>query len=108
MAQAGEGNTGEELLQLLVRLDKIECPELVAPVLDQLNEGDEQSPWMWPMNNQALQQYTGDLLSHLLDSRVAEEPQDDATEAVGMHIREAQVVCEGSEHPKASLRVELL
>lgn len=108
LAQACEGHTGEELLQLLVGLHKIKSPELIAAILDQLNEGDQKSPGMWPVDDQTLQQHTCDLLADLLDTSVAEEPQDDATEAVSVHVGEAQMVCEGREHPESSLRVEML
>ncbi len=44
------------LLDLWGTVHKIMAPELKGRVLDQLNEGDEQTPWVRPVHNQPLQQ----------------------------------------------------
>ena len=41
-------------------------PELVAWVLDEFDEGHEQAPGVRPIDNETLQQHTGDLLLHHL------------------------------------------
>ena len=38
-------------------MDELVCPELEGGVLDQLDEGDEQAPGVWPVHNQPLQQH---------------------------------------------------
>lgn len=44
------------LLDLWGAVHKIMAPELEGRVLDQLNEGDEQTPRVGPVHNQPLQQ----------------------------------------------------
>lgn len=44
------------LLNLWGAVHKIMAPELKGRVLDQLYEGDEQTPWVRPVHNQPLQQ----------------------------------------------------
>lgn len=44
------------LLDLWGAVHKIMAPELKGRVLDQLYEGDEQTPWVRPVHNQPLQQ----------------------------------------------------
>lgn len=44
------------LLDLWRAVHKIMAPELKGRVLDQLYEGDEQTPWVRPVHNQPLQQ----------------------------------------------------
>lgn len=44
------------LLDLWGTVHKIMAPELKGRVLDQLNEGDEQTPRVRPVHNQPLQQ----------------------------------------------------
>jgi len=43
-------------------VDELMMPELELWVLDQFNKGDKKAPRMRPVDNQPLQQYTGDLL----------------------------------------------
>jgi len=44
------------LLDLWGAVHKIMAPELKGRVLDQLYEGDQQTPWVRPVHNQPLQQ----------------------------------------------------
>lgn len=62
LAHARSGHTLKESLNLLSTVSEVIRPEIVSGVLDQLNEGDEQAPWVWPVHNQPLQQDSGDLL----------------------------------------------
>ena len=48
----------DPLFNLGCTVDKVVFPEVVARVLDQLNEGDEQSPGVRSVHNQTLQQNT--------------------------------------------------
>ena len=43
-------------------MSEVICPEVVSWVLDQLNESDQQAPWMRPIHNQSLQQHPCNLL----------------------------------------------
>ena len=49
------GNRLKQLLDLWGAVDKLVRPELEGGVLDQLDEGDEQAPGVWPVYNQPLQ-----------------------------------------------------
>ena len=46
----------EELLDLGGAGDELVLPELEGGVLDELDEGDEETPWMRSVHNQPLQQ----------------------------------------------------
>lgn len=43
-------------------MDKVMIPELVHWVLDQIDERYQQTPWMWPVDNQSFQQNKRNLL----------------------------------------------
>ena len=47
------------LFDLWSTVDKLVLPEVVGGVLDELNEGNEQAPWMWPVDYQSLKQDSG-------------------------------------------------
>ena len=51
-------NNMDPLFNLGCTVDKVVFPEVVARVLDQLDEGDEQSPGVRSVHNQTLQQNT--------------------------------------------------
>ena len=38
-------------------MDKLMIPEFVSWILDKLNERNQKSPRMWPIDNQSLQQH---------------------------------------------------
>lgn len=42
-------------------MDKIVFPELVLGILDEFDEGDEQSPWVWTIDDQSFQEDACDL-----------------------------------------------
>ena len=54
----------EQALNLRCAVRELQAPEVVSRVLDELNEGDEQPPWVRPIHYQALQQHARDLLLH--------------------------------------------
>mmetsp|Transcript_45539 Transcript_45539/g.96821 ORF Transcript_45539/g.96821 Transcript_45539/m.96821 type:complete len:203 (-) Transcript_45539:4056-4664(-) len=74
------------------------APELVLGVLDQLNEGDEESPGMGALGDESLQQHTRNLL---LDALVAlgliEEVECNAREVVRVAGRVSELVGDGIE-----------
>lgn len=43
-------------------MHKVVIPKLIAGILDELNEGDEKTPRMWPIHNQTFEQDTCYLL----------------------------------------------
>ncbi len=49
-------------------------PEVVSRVFDELNEGDEQSPWVRPVHNQPLQEHARDLFLDDLQSLTSLHP----------------------------------
>jgi hypothetical protein len=63
-AHAGLRDGFEEALNLGVAVREGEGPEVVARVLDQLDEGDEQAPGVRPIDYQPLQQHARYLLLH--------------------------------------------
>ena len=74
LAHARSGNAFKQTLNLLRTMSEVVSPKVVARVFDKLDEGDEQAPWMWPVDNQPLQQYPCDLLLHnLLQSQNVKE-----------------------------------
>lgn len=62
LPHAGPGHALKQALNLLRTVSEVISPEVVAWILDQLNEGDQQAPGVWSVHNQTLQQHTGDLL----------------------------------------------
>ena len=62
LPHAGPGHALKQALNLLRTVSKVISPEVIAWILDQLNEGNQQTPGVWSVHNQTLQQYTGDLL----------------------------------------------
>lgn len=48
-------------------------PEFVDGVFDQLDERDEQSPGVWSVHDESLQQHPGDLLLHGLGVGLGEQ-----------------------------------
>ena len=62
LTHAGPGNTLKQPLDLLSTMGEVVGPEVVSWVLDQLNESDEQAPWVWSVHNQPFQQDPCNLL----------------------------------------------
>ena len=54
----GRHNNKDPLFNLRCTVDEVVFPEVVAGVLDQLDEGDEQPPGVRSVHNQTLQQNT--------------------------------------------------
>lgn len=97
-------------------VDEVVIPELVRRILDELDERDEQSPRMWSVDNQALEQNSRNLLLQCESSLVmvsdgrmindvthlngfgvgfVEEVQQCTAEVVGVDVRIAQLVSDG-------------
>ena len=55
-------------------MHKLVIPELVHRILNQLDESDQQTPRMWPVDNQALHQHTGNLLLEERIRRISLHP----------------------------------
>ena len=53
------GQTWFLLFNLWGTVYKVMAPELEGRILDQLNEGDEETPWVRPVHYQPLQQNPG-------------------------------------------------
>mmetsp|Transcript_8574 Transcript_8574/g.22973 ORF Transcript_8574/g.22973 Transcript_8574/m.22973 type:complete len:294 (-) Transcript_8574:5821-6702(-) len=83
-------------------------PEVVAWVLDEFDEGDEQTPGVGAVHNEALQQHARDLLTRSLRLAVHEQRQQHAREEVGVGVGEAQLVGNGVQHQVARLAVCLV
>ena len=62
LAHTRPGHALKQPLNLLSTMSEVICPEVVAWVLDQLDESYQQPPRVWPIDNEALQQDTCDLL----------------------------------------------
>ena len=62
LPHAGPGHALKQTLNLLRTVSEVVSPEVVAWILDQLDECDQQAPGVWSVHNQTLQQYPGDLL----------------------------------------------
>lgn len=56
------GHALEDTRDLRRRTHKRVVPEAVVYILDQLDEGDEEAPGVWPAHDQALQKYSRNLL----------------------------------------------
>lgn len=50
------------LSNLRAVLDEIQVPELILLAFDQVQKGDNDTPWMWAVDNESLKEYTRDLL----------------------------------------------
>mmetsp|Transcript_10100 Transcript_10100/g.24108 ORF Transcript_10100/g.24108 Transcript_10100/m.24108 type:complete len:339 (+) Transcript_10100:48-1064(+) len=107
-AKAGVGHALEELLHLRRTFHEAVVPKLVASVLDQLYEGNQQAPRVRSVHDEALQQDSGDLLPHHLVAGVGEEVQQDAAEVVRVRVRVAQVVRDGPQKQVPALIVEVV
>ena len=62
LAHAGLGHALKQALNLGRAVGEAQLPEVVARVLDELDEGDQQAPGMRPVHYEALQEHARDLL----------------------------------------------
>lgn len=81
-------------------------PKAVVWVLDQLNKRDEQTPRMWSIDNQTLQQHTGNLLLCNILFAFHKQIQQDTAKVMCMTIRIAQLVRNGTQEQITTLQVE--
>ncbi len=73
-------------------MNKLVFPEIIGGILDQLNERDEQSPWVWSIHNQPLQQHTCYLLLNSFSVSFSKQRQQGTTKIVGVAVGVAQLV----------------
>ena len=77
-------------------------PELELSVLDELNEGDEQSPGVWSVDNESLQQHPCDLLLDGLRVGLSKQVEHGAGEVVRVTVRVTQLVGDGVQEQVAA------
>lgn len=80
------------LLNLWCAVHKLVAPELVHGVLDQLDEGDEETPRVRAVDDQPLEQHPGDLLLHGLRISFSEQVQQAAAEVMRVAVGVAQLI----------------
>jgi len=88
-------------------VDEGALPEVVASVFDKLDEGDQESPRVWPVHDQPFQQYPGDLLHDDVTLSMEKEEEEDAGEVVGVVVGVAELIDDGVEHIVPALGVEV-
>mmetsp|Transcript_29531 Transcript_29531/g.65382 ORF Transcript_29531/g.65382 Transcript_29531/m.65382 type:complete len:496 (-) Transcript_29531:1158-2645(-) len=106
-AHAAVGDALEQALDVGGAAREFMAPEVVPWVLDQLNEGDQQAPWVWPVDDEPLQQHTRDLLLDKLHLDLRKQRKQHAREVVGVAVGVAQLVGNGIEQQVAPLTVQL-
>mmetsp|Transcript_25033 Transcript_25033/g.69879 ORF Transcript_25033/g.69879 Transcript_25033/m.69879 type:complete len:303 (-) Transcript_25033:2245-3153(-) len=106
-AHARARHTLKQFFDLLGAACEGVAPEVVARVLDELDEGDEQPPRVRAVDDEPLEQHPRDLLLHYLLPRLREEVQQHTREIVGVVVGVAQLVGDGIEQQIAALRVEV-
>ena len=62
-------------------------PKVVGGILYELNESDEQTPGVWPIHYQSLQQDSCDLLLYGFSISLGKQRKQSAAEVVGVAIR---------------------
>ena len=83
------------LFNLWSTVDKLVLPEVVSGVLNEFNEGDEQSPRMRAVYYQPLQENSSDLLLNGFSIGLGEQREKGTTEVVGVVIGIAKLVGNG-------------
>lgn len=73
-------------------MNKLMWPEFVDGVFDEFDERDEQSPGVWSVDDESLEEHPGDLLLHGLGVGFSEQVQEAAREVVRVAVRVAQLV----------------
>jgi len=101
------GHRLEELLDLGRTLHELVGPELERRVLDEFDEGDEESPGVGPVHNQPLQQHPGDLLLDGLSVGLAEQVEQEAGEVVGVRVGVSQLVGDTVEEEIPTLGIHI-
>lgn len=82
------------------------APELEWWILDELNEGDEKSPWVRAIHYQPLQQDPGDLFLDGLCICLSKEVQEGAAEVVSVTVGVAQLIGDGIQEQVAACSEE--
>lgn len=78
------------------------APELEGWVLDELDEGDEEPPGVWPIDNQSFQQHPCNLLLDGFSVGFSKEMEKCATEVVGVAVGVSQLVGNGVQEQIAT------
>mmetsp|Transcript_24713 Transcript_24713/g.51280 ORF Transcript_24713/g.51280 Transcript_24713/m.51280 type:complete len:218 (-) Transcript_24713:6658-7311(-) len=81
-------------------------PKLVLGVFDQFNEGNEQSPWMWALSDETLQQNTSDLFLNSVVFSLVEEIQHDARKIMRVTRRVTELIRDSVEAQIPSMIVK--
>ena len=83
------------LLNFRSAVDELVVPELELRVLDEFNEGDEETPWVRSVDNQPLQQHACYLLLYRLRVCFGKQVQQSAAEVVRVAVGIAQLIGNG-------------
>jgi hypothetical protein len=86
-------------------LDVLLLHELEFWVLYQLSKTDHESPRMWPLSLESLQEYLGNLLKDYFSTGLSLDGEDDAREVEGVPTWESELVHDGVQEAKTSLIV---
>lgn len=68
------------------------APEIVTWVLDKFDKGDQESPRVWPVHNEPLEQDSGYLFLDLLCLAFCEQVQQNTAEVVSVAVGIAQLI----------------
>ena len=83
-------------------MDKLVLPKVVCRVLDELNEGNEQSPWMRSVHYQPLKENSRNLLLNGFSIGLSKQRQQGTAEVVGVAIGIAKLVGNGIQEEIAT------
>ena len=83
-------------------MDKLVLPEVISGILDELNEGNEQSPRMRSVHYQPLQENSSDLLLNGFSIGLGKQRQQGTAEVVGVAIGIAKLVGNGIQEEIAT------
>lgn len=84
MDHTGPGHTLEELLDLRGARDELVIPEVKIGIFYEFDEGDEQSPGMGPVDNEAFEENAGDLFLNGLGVGLGKQVEKGAAEVMSV------------------------
>mmetsp|Transcript_31754 Transcript_31754/g.64550 ORF Transcript_31754/g.64550 Transcript_31754/m.64550 type:complete len:458 (-) Transcript_31754:1811-3184(-) len=99
-------HTLEDFLNFCGTMSELMCPEVVAWILDELDEGDEEAPRVRTVHNKPLKKHSRDVLLHKLVGRLSEKEQKHAAEVVRVVVGVAKLVHDGVEEIVPALGIE--
>jgi len=83
-------------------VDKVVAPELEDGVLDEFNEGDEQTPGVRTVDDESLEEHASYLLLYRLSIRLRKQIEQRAVEVVRVTVWVAQLVSDGIQEQVAT------